>query len=89
MAEDHPRRPFRLHPPPEDIDVAAVHRELAARCPEIRARLAGRSCGAVTEHWLREAVAPVLDRVAAGTEPLVSAGDVLRGAAVRYRARTV
>jgi hypothetical protein len=34
------RRPFKPRPPVEDIDVAAVHRELVARYPKIRAKLA-------------------------------------------------
>lgn len=42
---------------------------------------------AAVERWLNEEVAPVYDRVAAGTEPLVPADEVLSGAAQRYRAR--
>lgn len=42
---------------------------------------------AAVERWLREDVAPVFDRVAAGTETLVPADDVLGGAARRYQAR--
>lgn len=42
---------------------------------------------AAVERWLNEEVAPVYDRVAAGTEPLVFADDVLSEAAERYRAR--
>ncbi len=34
------KRPLRARPPAERVDVAAVHRELAARYPNIRARLA-------------------------------------------------
>ncbi|WP_162596303.1 hypothetical protein [Methylobacterium sp. 17Sr1-1] len=81
------KRPFRPRPTPERIDVAAVQQELAARYPKIRAALTGRTGDALMEHWLREEVAPVFGRVAAGAEPLVSADDVLGGAAERYRAR--
>ncbi|TGD98023.1 ribbon-helix-helix domain-containing protein [Methylobacterium nonmethylotrophicum] len=42
---------------------------------------------AAMERWLREEVVPVFDRVAAGTEPLVPADEVLSGAARRYQAR--
>ena len=42
---------------------------------------------AAVERWLNDEVAPVYDRVAAGTEPLVPADEVLSGAAQRYRAR--
>lgn len=34
------RRPLKPHPPAERIDVAAVHQELIARYPNIRAKLA-------------------------------------------------
>ena len=34
------RRPRKAHPPAERIDVADVHRELIARYPKIRAKLA-------------------------------------------------
>ncbi|TNC12390.1 type II toxin-antitoxin system ParD family antitoxin [Methylobacterium terricola] len=42
---------------------------------------------AAVERWLLEEVAPVFDRVASGTEPLVPVDEVLGGAARRYRAR--
>ena len=41
----------------------------------------------MVERWLNEEVAPLYDRVVAGTEPLVPADEVLSGAAQRYRAR--
>ncbi|GJD60556.1 type II toxin-antitoxin system ParD family antitoxin [Methylobacterium frigidaeris] len=87
MAKDRAERPIEPRPPAERIDVAALHLELAARYPEIRAGLAVRTCDALMERWLREEVAPVLDRVVARVEPLVSADDVLNGAVDRYRAR--
>ncbi len=34
------RRPLKARPPAERIDVAEVHRELVARYPKIRAKLA-------------------------------------------------
>lgn len=42
---------------------------------------------AAVERWLLDEVAPVFDLVTAGTEPLVSADEVLGGAARRHRAR--
>jgi hypothetical protein len=42
---------------------------------------------AAIEHWLRESVVPVFDRVATGEEKLVDASEVFSGLTSRYRAR--
>jgi antitoxin ParD1/3/4 len=42
---------------------------------------------AAVEHWLRECVAPVFDRVARGEEKLHDATEVFSGLEARYRAR--
>ena len=39
------------------------------------------------DHWLRESVVPVFDRIAAGTERLIKADEVFSGLEARYRAR--
>ncbi len=42
---------------------------------------------AAIEHWLRESVVPVFDRVARGEEKLHDAAEVFSGLEARYRAR--
>jgi hypothetical protein len=41
----------------------------------------------MNDRWLRESVVPVFDRVAAGTERLIDAGEVFSGLEARYLAR--
>jgi antitoxin ParD1/3/4 len=73
-----PRWSERRSPPARTASESEVIRD------GLRALLAR---DAAVEHWLRECVAPVFDRVARGEEKLHDATEVFSGLEARYRAR--